>query len=226
MSQIIRLKAYKARKPKDTIELFRGILSEKLGLNFKEEFFFGDKEFFSCRISIANCNLEGLDIGTNGKGMTQEYALASAYGEFMERIQNLFLISNRSLFYDIPQRDFECEFSAKVTNGGGHLKYYIAPDEEIVTWSDDISCAFSNILDESELMFGNRLFLGKEVALLPYVDITTGEIVKLPHQLISANGTASGMCAGNTPYEAIIQGLDEILERYILQKIYMENLEL
>lgn len=224
MMQIVRRKAYKARKPEYTIELFRRILNEKLGLSFKEEFFLGDEEFFSCRISIANSNLEGLDIGTNGKGMTKEYALASAYGEFMERIQNLFLISNRSLFYDKSLKDTNSEFFEKVTDCGCNLEYYNAPDEEIATWSDDLRRIYSDILDESELMFGDQLFSGKEVALLPYVDVTTGDVVKLPHQLISANGTASGMCAGNTPFEAIIQGLDEILERFILQRIYWENL--
>ena len=100
MSKITRKKAYKAREPEGTIDLFRRILKEKLNIVFKEEFFVGDGEFYSCRISITNNDLEGLNIGTNGKGMTREYALASAYGEFMERIQNLILISNRSLFYN------------------------------------------------------------------------------------------------------------------------------
>ena len=222
--QIRRKKAYKARKPEDTIVLFRQILREKLGLFFKEEFFIGDGEFYSCRIHIANNDLEVLDIGTNGKGMTREYALASAYGEFMERIQNFILFSNRSLFHNKFLNSLNSEFADKVKKHDCKLQYYYAPDEEIVIWSTDLRHVYSGILDESELMFGDQLFLGKEIALLPYANITSGEVIKLPQQLITANGTASGMCAGNTPYEAIIQGLDEILERFILQRIYLDNL--
>lgn len=224
MSKITRKKAYKAREPEGTIDLFRRILKEKLNIIFKEEFFVGDGEFYSCRISIANNDLDGLNIGTNGKGMTREYALASAYGEFMERIQNLILISNRSLFYNSSLDDMNSEFAAKVKNDDLKLNYHYAPDEENVTWSSDFQHKYHGILDESELMFGNQLFLGEEVALLPYVNIISGEVTKLPQQLIMANGTASGMCAGNTRFEAIVQGLCEILERYILQKLYLENL--
>ena len=118
----------------------------------------------------------------------------------------------------------DSEFAAKVKSDDLKLKYYFAPDEEIVTWSSDLRHKYSKIIDESELLYGDKLYLGKEVALLPYVNITSGEVTKLPQQLIMANGTASGMCAGNTQFEAIVQGLCEILERYILQKLYLENL--
>lgn len=224
MLQLSRKKEYKAREPEDTINFFRGLLKEKLNLSFNEEFFVGDGQFHSCRISIANSELEDLNIGTNGKGMTREYALASAYGEFMERIQNLILISNRSLFYDNSLNDCGSEFAAKVISCDLKLNCHFAPDEEIVVWSSDLRQKYSDILDESELLCGDKLFLGKEVALLPYANISSGEVTKLPQQLIMANGTASGMCAGNTQLEAIIQGLDEILERFILQWIYLENL--
>ena len=224
MSTLIRKKAYKARKPEDTIELFRQVLKEKLGITLKEDFFVGDGEFYSCRISIYSNNLEGLDIGTNGKGMTREYALASAYGEFIERLQNLILISNRSLFYKALRTDFDSEFAEKASKSDLWLKYAFAPDELIVHWTMELRNQYSGILAESELLCGDQMYLGKEVALLPYANIMTGETIRLPQQPIAANGTASGMCAGNTPLEAIIQGLDEVLERYVLQRTYMENL--
>lgn len=45
-------------------------------------------KWFSCRIEI-----DGLPgVGTNGKGITEAYALASAYGELMERLQSGFLL--------------------------------------------------------------------------------------------------------------------------------------
>lgn len=224
MMQLTRKKAYKARNPEDTVTLIRNILKEKLGITLKEEFFVGDGEFYSCRISISSYGIEGINIGTNGKGMTQEYALASAYGEFMERLQNLILFSNRSLFYNTERFDPDSEFARIINERDLTLKYYFAPDEEKVIWSSILREHYIAILDKSEIICGDEMFMGKEVVLLPYANITTGEIVKLPQQLITVNSTASGMCAGNTPFEAIVQGLSEILERYILQRIYQENL--
>lgn len=44
----------------------------------------------------------------------------------------------------------------------------------------------------------------------------------LPIQLLLDKTGSNGMCAGNTPKEALIQGLCEILERYAIKKIYQE----
>jgi len=43
---------------------------------------------YSCRVRLGNDEFSELDIGTNGKGVSREYALASAYAEFAERLQN------------------------------------------------------------------------------------------------------------------------------------------
>jgi len=46
-------------------------------------------KFYGVNQLIAFILLEyGGNFGTNGKATTKSYALASAYGEFMERIQN------------------------------------------------------------------------------------------------------------------------------------------
>ena len=92
-----RIKPYKAKKPEDTISLVRNILHNKLGILTKESNYIGESNFYSCRINIANFSLDELNIGTNGKGMNPEYSLASAYGEFMERLQNQMLILHRRL---------------------------------------------------------------------------------------------------------------------------------
>lgn len=48
--------------------------------------------------SLGNHDLAKLGIGMNGKGSTFEYALASGYAEFMEKIQNRFLCDYISYF--------------------------------------------------------------------------------------------------------------------------------
>jgi len=49
------------------------------------------------------------------------------------------------------------------------------------------------------------------------------EIVNIPIILARAN-SSTGLCAGNTPQEAILQGINEIFERYVLQQLYLKNI--
>ena len=77
---------YKDCHPITTINRIRGIL-ETLGCMPVENRWINNRnKSYSVRLVIS-----GTPLGSNGKGVTPELALASAYGEFMERIQNQFL---------------------------------------------------------------------------------------------------------------------------------------
>lgn len=87
----------KDRKPECTVswieELLKNIQIEtKLTLKVKNDL------FYSCRLQI-----DGLPFGTNGKGVTEEYALASGYAEFMERFQSGCLV-NYQVEYSAEQK--------------------------------------------------------------------------------------------------------------------------
>ncbi len=87
--QRLTRKRYKALPPAETIELVFATIKKSLGLDLCVETF--EKvvgQFYSCRMTLQNGWIEEFNIGVNGKGMSQEYALASACGEIMERIQN------------------------------------------------------------------------------------------------------------------------------------------
>lgn len=79
---------YKDATPEDTISKIRTILIQKgfftTEINWKSSM---DK-VFSCSVK-----LDGLPFQVNGKGLSAKYALASAYGEFMERLQTFFIYS-------------------------------------------------------------------------------------------------------------------------------------
>lgn len=72
----------KDKKPEETVQIIKDILKRN-GIDTKvlREMNFEDL-WFSCRIEFTDLN----DKGTNGKGITYEYALASGYAEFMERL--------------------------------------------------------------------------------------------------------------------------------------------
>ena len=82
----------KENDPLKTVEKIRTILTE-LNILTTETWttpFLSSKpepHSFSVRVDAPTYG-----IGTNGKGSTRTYTLASAYGEFMERLQNLILL--------------------------------------------------------------------------------------------------------------------------------------
>jgi Uncharacterized conserved protein len=92
MHKLIRKKEYKARAPEQTVSIIREILKNN-GISIDEQLT-NEKSVgvYSCRLTVTNEGLSELNIGTNGKGMTEEYSLASGYAEFMERLQNEWLI--------------------------------------------------------------------------------------------------------------------------------------
>jgi ribosomal protein S12 methylthiotransferase accessory factor len=98
MRKLRRLKPYKACDPLETVERVRAIL-DGLGIEVVESHTDEpDLGLYSCRIQMVLPEggriLPG--IGSNGKGMTRAYSLASAYAEFMERVQNGFLLNNHA----------------------------------------------------------------------------------------------------------------------------------
>ena len=74
---------YKEVTPEETVKKLKGLL-EKLGIEVEEKW---SDESSVGTYSLRVC-IKGTDIGQNGKGMTKEFAMASGYAEFFERMQN------------------------------------------------------------------------------------------------------------------------------------------
>lgn len=89
MQILQRIKPYKNVEPTETIKRIRKLLDDNDIFVIEN----GHRKdpvtnVCSCRIILGDDGLRELNIGSNGKGMTTKYALASAYAEFMERLQN------------------------------------------------------------------------------------------------------------------------------------------
>lgn len=231
MTPLRRHKQYKNRKPEDTIATIQGILKEKLGIGVYERAFQERNGlFYSSRIVLDNGDwLRSLNIGTNGKGMTECYSRASAYGELMERIQNGTLL--RFLHFGTRQfleknKDKYPFFCKQIDQNDAILPYLYAPDEEVSSNEQILKESIDNYVCTADNQHVFELTKGKEHYYIPYYDVTDDKIVKLPYDVIYNNISTNGLCAGNTPKEALIEGLSEILERYVIRKIYYENLSL
>ena len=80
---VLQERRYKEVTPEETVAKVKKILDE-IGIEVEEKW--TDKssvDTYSLRICI-----KGSDVGQNGKGMTREFAMASGYAEFLERLQN------------------------------------------------------------------------------------------------------------------------------------------
>lgn len=58
---------------------------------------------------------------------------------------------------------------------------------------------------------------------IPYLSLTNGDEIYLPSIFVDISTGSNGMCAGNSPAEAIMQGLCEIYERHVLNKIHYNS---
>lgn len=240
MEKITRRKKYKAVDAATTINTIRNILYRN-GIVVREIHYDNGKiGTYSCSVHVAEEDLSFLELGTNGKGMTFEYSLASAYAEFMERLQNDLLFKNLFVFY--PQKD-DAFFSAN-----NEIKEFIEKEhivKDFLIHPDEIKLNRENLIDECfpvlsklfdkkdkkalmQMIEDIRLFSGpvKSITALPYLNCMTGKIEYLPVGIIRSICGSNGMCAGNTKKEALIQGICEIFERYATRKIYYENIAL
>lgn len=217
---------YKATSPEETIRLIRSIL-DKVGINTEVTHFKYNNYLYSCRVNITNGELRKYNLGCNGKGISQEYALASGYAELMERIQNHVIgyegqkyaveqFQRKQLFSKLP-------FQEKI---GCPLKYFLFPDENVVLQdSQKVQDLLAYIYPETQNHEVPKGLNGKSFCIL-YADmynLTSGKVSQMPIELMRYLSDSTGMCSGNNAAEAILQGLCEICERYILQQIYLKK---
>lgn len=162
---------------------------------------------FSLRVTV-----DGTNFGTNGKGITKDFALASAYGELMERIQLGYIGS------DEQQKDGH--FSVNdVQNVTVPLKDLL---EKNIQWYEILS---------KRLYSSNKETLSARKILEQYSD-KDGNIIATPFYCVNKQTweyiptdirkdiySANGCAAGNTPEEAIVQAISEIVERYSLVEL-------
>jgi ribosomal protein S12 methylthiotransferase accessory factor len=152
---------------------------------------------------------------TNGKGATKESALASALGEFIERL-------NCNFFYN-DQFWGEELANAPFVHYPDERWFQPGRKDELPTEILDAYCL--KIYNRDGELRGSHLFdtnSGNEergIVALPFVRQSDGEVVYFPSNLIENLYLSNGMSAGNTLAEAQVQCLSEIFERAVKREI-------
>lgn len=207
---------YRDCSPETTVSRIKDTL-QKLGIITEEHWTNTSGGYYALDIFVFGTNLIA-----RGKGITPGYALASGYGELMEKIQN-FSSNDVCMYAD-----------SEASQYGGFIH---APDEkriglnEIMEHEEDWKKVFSlktedeneenNILMEwiAENGFGKP----SELIVLPFLNLEDNTIHYLPKVFVDLIYGSNGMCVGNTPEEALVHGLSEIMAGYARRKIRKDN---
>ncbi|MBE7927655.1 OsmC domain/YcaO domain-containing protein [Pseudomonas saudiphocaensis] len=152
---------------------------------------------------------------TNGKGATKESALASALGEFLERLNFNFFYNDQYWGENIANAAFVHYPEERWFKPGRKdaLPAEILDDYCLSIYNPEGELRGSHLYDTNS---GN---VERGICSLPYVRQSDGEVVYFPSNLIENLYLSNGMAAGNTLAEAQVQCLSEIFERAVKREI-------
>ncbi|WP_349929675.1 OsmC domain/YcaO domain-containing protein [Acinetobacter sp. A1-4-2] len=159
---------------------------------------------------------------TNGKGSTKESALASALGEFIERLNCNFFYNDQFWGQEIANAEFVHYPDEKWFQPGpnGELPKEILDEYTLEIYNPEDELLGTHLYDTNS---GNT---ARGICSLPFVRHSDGETVYFPSNLIENLYLSNGMSAGNTLAEAQVQCLSEIFERAVKREILEGELAL
>ncbi|MDF7669966.1 30S ribosomal protein S12 methylthiotransferase accessory factor YcaO [Orbaceae bacterium ESL0721] len=202
----------------DSINYFYEQL-EKYGLEVKEASWLNPvPNVWSVHIQNIACPL----CFANGKGASKKAALASALGEYFERLSTNYFFSDFFLGKEAANADFvhyptEKWFPIPDDNS---LPEGILSEKLRVFYDPDGELSATDLID---LQSSNR---ERGIVALPFINQTDKQTIYLPVNLIANLYASNGMSAGNTQNEARVQALSEIFERYVKNRIIAEAISL
>lgn len=159
---------------------------------------------------------------TNGKGATKESALASALGEFIERLSCNFFYNDQYFGEELANADFVHYPNEKwfVLNPDDSIPEGLLDDYCLEIYDPEDELCGSNLIDTNS---GN---IERGICALPFVRQSDQETVYFPSNLLENLFLSNGMSAGNNLYEAKVQCLSEIFERAVKRQIIEEEIVL
>lgn len=174
---------------------------------------------------VANCysvHIKDSDCGvmfTNGKGATDKASIASALGEYFERLSCNYFFADFYLGEEFANGDFTHYPSEKWFKVEGEEVPEGIMDESLWDYFDP-----ERELNASHLFDFNSGNNERGICTLPYTRQRDNQDVYIPVNVIGNIFVSNGMSAGNTKFEARVQGLSEVFERAIKNRIIAEGI--
>ena len=158
----------------------------------------------------------------NGKGASKKAALASALGEYFERLSTNYFFSDFYLGEDAANADFVHYPTEKwfPIPESGLLPEGLLSEKLLKFYNPNSELTAMDLID---LQSSHP---ERGICALPFVQQSDHKTVYVPVNLIANLYASNGMSAGNTRNEARVQGLSEIFERFAKNKIIAEAISL
>lgn len=172
---------------------------------------------WSVHIRDRNCP----QLFTNGKGHSRDSALASALGEFHERVACDFFVDDYYFGKEIADSSFVHHPNEKWFPIKTPFRLDSILPKELAAFYDE-----SSALVGTELIDFNSGNTARGICTLPFVRINDNKEVYFPVNILNNLYVSNGMAAGNTLHEARVQALSEIIERYVKNRIISECITL
>ena len=203
---------FKDEKPLKTVERIKSILRQ-YGLETQERWNESSVPYcYSVRVMVV-----GTGFGTNGKGLTKEFALASGYGELIERFQLGYIRKGKN------QKD-----------GGaaaGDICQEKVPARQLLAdngqWYDCYARLLAEFTGEHltpEALLNQYADAQGNVEVSAFYSFTSRRKEYLPLALRKSVYTTNGCAAGNTREEALVQAISEIVERHHKLRVITEGI--
>ncbi|AJJ25260.1 30S ribosomal protein S12 methylthiotransferase accessory factor YcaO [Yersinia enterocolitica] len=202
----------------DSISRFQQKLSD-LGFNIEEASWLNPvPHVWSVHIRDRDCPL----CFTNGKGASKKAALASALGEYFERLSTNYFFADFYLGKAIAEGDFVHYPNEKwfPIPEDDLLPEGILDERLLVFYDPENELVASDLVD---LQSGNA---ARGICSLPFTRQSDLETVYIPMNIIGNLYVSNGMSAGNTANEARVQALSEVFERSVKNRIIAESISL
>lgn len=201
----------------DSIERFQTKL-QALGFDIEEASWLNPvPNVWSVHIRDKECAL----CFTNGKGASKKAALASALGEYFERLSTNYFFADFYLGEQVANGDF--------VHYPNEKWFPIEGDQLPAGLLDSFTRKFYNPDGEVtadmlvDLQSGNE---ERGIVALPFERQSDRQTVYIPMNIVGNLYVSNGMSAGNTRTEARTQGLSEVFERHVKNKIIAEAISL
>lgn len=176
-------------------------------------------DVYSVHLDIESCPC----IYSNGKGSSRLAARASAYGELFERLSTHMSFSDYYLGLDnsnAPYVHFKDEKWTVIDPNAPQIPSDVLNSSLRKFYSEGTDLNLEDLVDLQSSAFS------RGVCSIPFTNARNGEVVYFPVNLLDNLYGSNGMSEGNTEYEALVQGLSEIIERYVKKEIIKRGLAL
>lgn len=177
------------------------------------------EDVYSVNLSVTSCPT----LYSNGKGSSRLAARASAYGELFERLATQMEFSDYYLGLDnsnAPFVHFKDEKWTNIEENQNQIPNEILNASLRKFYTQECDLTLENLVDLQSSSYS------RGVCSIPFTNARNGEIVYFPVNLLDNLYGSNGMSEGNSEYEALVQGLSEIIERHVKREIIKKGLAL